>query len=304
MKSTEVSTSSPVDQLGNQLFFENKAVVWVEVIELIKARVAFCVTRSGNGWVVWLLAVASYLGLVGCGVALLAYNQRKQQTESLQGLGLVVKGYGDRGRKKQRGKSVSGHGRSQSKNRSEGTFEFKCYRCHEPGHMKKDCSQRGKGTDWKKKGKAGERKDGSSTSANVVEQESDDGDMLSVSAEEVSSRQQGIQIELEGFDRGDTEPDEQLDQQQQQEQQQNLATGRTKRTIKPPEMDPENIHYDNEGLHHDSDDGGPSPPPGRESVGETASNIAAGYREWGELEYGSAVAGLPRAVLLKKSKAI
>ncbi|KAF7115842.1 hypothetical protein RHSIM_RhsimUnG0047300 [Rhododendron simsii] len=54
-------------------------------------------------------------------------------------------------------------------------------------------------------------------------------------------------------------------------------------------MDPENIHYDNEGLHHDSDDGGPSPPPGRESVGEAASNIAAGYREWGELEYGSAV---------------
>ncbi|KAF7115190.1 hypothetical protein RHSIM_RhsimUnG0062000 [Rhododendron simsii] len=35
----------------NQLFFENEAVFWVEVIELTKARVAFCVTRSGNGWV-------------------------------------------------------------------------------------------------------------------------------------------------------------------------------------------------------------------------------------------------------------
>jgi len=107
--------------------------------------------------------------------ALLAYNQRKQQTESLQGEGLVVKGYEDRGRKKDRGKTASGHGRSQSKNRSEGTFEFKCYRCHEPGHMKKDCPK-------KKKGKAGERKDGSSSSANLVEQDSDDGDMLSVSA--------------------------------------------------------------------------------------------------------------------------
>ncbi|KAF7151510.1 hypothetical protein RHSIM_Rhsim02G0073900 [Rhododendron simsii] len=70
MKSTEVSTSMiwSIWNARNQLFFENKAVVWVEVIELIKARVAFCVTRSGNGWVVWLLAVASYLGLVGCGV--------------------------------------------------------------------------------------------------------------------------------------------------------------------------------------------------------------------------------------------
>ncbi|KAF7126535.1 hypothetical protein RHSIM_Rhsim11G0058600 [Rhododendron simsii] len=154
--------------------------------------------------------------------ALLAYNQRKQQTESLQGEGLVVKGYGDRGRKNERGKSVSGRGRSQSKNRSEGTFEFKCYRCHEPGHMKKDCPQKGKGTDRKKKGKARERKDGS-TSANVVEQESDD--------EEVNSKQQGIQIELESFDIGDTQPDEQLDQ---QEQQQILAAGRTKRIIKPP----------------------------------------------------------------------
>ncbi|KAF7151396.1 hypothetical protein RHSIM_Rhsim02G0060100 [Rhododendron simsii] len=98
------------------------------------------------------------------------------------GEGLVVKGYGVRGRKKERAKSVSGHGRSQSKNRFEGTFEFKRYRCHELGHMKKDCPQRGKGTDWKKKGKAGKRKDGSSTSANVVEQESDDGGVLSVSA--------------------------------------------------------------------------------------------------------------------------
>ncbi|KAF7143998.1 hypothetical protein RHSIM_Rhsim05G0104900 [Rhododendron simsii] len=41
------------------------------------------------------------------------------------------------------------------------------------------------------------------------------------------------------------------------------------------EMDPENIHFDNERLHHDSDDDGPILPPGRESVGEAASNIVA-----------------------------
>ncbi|KAG5565973.1 hypothetical protein RHGRI_001786 [Rhododendron griersonianum] len=39
-------------------------------------------------------------------------------------------------------------------------------------------------------------------------------------------------------------------------------------------MDPENIHFDNEGLHPDSDDDGPTLPPGRESVGEAASNVA------------------------------
>ncbi|KAF7152950.1 hypothetical protein RHSIM_Rhsim01G0158200 [Rhododendron simsii] len=41
------------------------------------------------------------------------------------------------------------------------------------------------------------------------------------------------------------------------------------------EMDPENSHFDNERLHHDSNDDGPILPPGRESVGEAASNIAA-----------------------------
>ncbi|KAF7119478.1 hypothetical protein RHSIM_Rhsim13G0108900 [Rhododendron simsii] len=40
-------------------------------------------------------------------------------------------------------------------------------------------------------------------------------------------------------------------------------------------MDPKNIHFDNERLHHDSDDDGPILPPGRESVGEAASNIVA-----------------------------
>ncbi|KAG5557536.1 hypothetical protein RHGRI_007693 [Rhododendron griersonianum] len=43
-------------------------------------------------------------------------------------------------------------------------------------------------------------------------------------------------------------------------------------------MDPDDIHFDNERLNHNSDDDGQTPPPGslgRESVGEAASNIAA-----------------------------
>ncbi|KAH7836046.1 hypothetical protein Vadar_032275 [Vaccinium darrowii] len=111
--------------------------------------------------------------------AFLDYNQRRLQTESVQAKGLVVKRYEECGRRLEREKSVE-RGRSKSK----AGFELKYYRCHEPGHFKKNCPRKGKGGNWKKKqGKAGDRKDGPSNSVNVVEQnDSEDGDMLSVSA--------------------------------------------------------------------------------------------------------------------------
>ncbi|XP_058192137.1 zinc finger BED domain-containing protein RICESLEEPER 2-like [Rhododendron vialii] len=46
-------------------------------------------------------------------------------------------------------------------------------------------------------------------------------------------------------------------------------------------MDPENIHFDNEGLDLNPDDDEPTLPAGRESVGEAASNIAAGFNPTG-----------------------
>ncbi|GFY85485.1 hypothetical protein Acr_04g0002230 [Actinidia rufa] len=107
--------------------------------------------------------------------ALLAYNQRKQNiAESSQGEGLVVNGNQDRGQSKGRGQSVTKNSRSQSRNRK----NIKCFKCHEKGHMKKDCPK------WKK-GKGNEKKKGEASNiANVAVENSDykDGDMLSVSS--------------------------------------------------------------------------------------------------------------------------
>uniref|UniRef100_A0A2N9J5Y1 CCHC-type domain-containing protein n=1 Tax=Fagus sylvatica TaxID=28930 RepID=A0A2N9J5Y1_FAGSY len=78
--------------------------------------------------------------------------------------GLVVKGYQDRGRKKDKD-DKSARGRSKSKNKT-----IKCFKCQKKGHMKRECPEWNKG------------KEESSTSVNVVADSESDGDMLSVSS--------------------------------------------------------------------------------------------------------------------------
>ncbi|KAE8708629.1 Cyclic nucleotide-gated ion channel 1 [Hibiscus syriacus] len=95
--------------------------------------------------------------------ALLAHNQRKQNAgESSQADSLYVKGNRDRGRKPE--KVGSGKRNSRSKSRDKKTIH--CYKCKEAGHMKRDCPKLKKQTD--------EKRDGSSKSVNVVEDDNSD----------------------------------------------------------------------------------------------------------------------------------
>ena len=96
---------------------------------------------------------------------LLDHYQRKHKnsTES-SGEGLVVKGYQDRGRKKDKD-DKSTRGRSKSKSKT-----VKCYKCQKKGHIKWDYLESNKG------------KEESSTSINVVADAESDGDMLSISS--------------------------------------------------------------------------------------------------------------------------
>ncbi|KAE8732732.1 hypothetical protein F3Y22_tig00001750pilonHSYRG00022 [Hibiscus syriacus] len=110
--------------------------------------------------------------------ALLAHNQRKQNAgESSQADSLYVKGNRDRGRKPE--KAGSGKRNSRSKSRDKKTIH--CYKCKEAGHMKRDCLKLKKQTD--------EKRDGSSKSVNVVEDDTSDcseGDMLSISTTQLT----------------------------------------------------------------------------------------------------------------------
>ncbi|KAL0460800.1 UNVERIFIED_CONTAM: Retrovirus-related Pol polyprotein from transposon TNT 1-94 [Sesamum latifolium] len=96
-------------------------------------------------------------------VALLAHNQRKQNAgESSHGDSLYVKGNQDRGRKFEK----EGSGKRNSRSKSRGKKTIHCYKCKEPGHMKRDCP--------KLKKQADEKRDDSSKSANVVQNDSSD----------------------------------------------------------------------------------------------------------------------------------
>ena len=97
--------------------------------------------------------------------ALLDHYQRKHKdsTESFDE-GLVVKGYQDRGRKKDND-DKSARGRSKSKSKT-----VKCYKYQKKRHIKREC------TEWNK------GKEESSTSVNVVVDSESDGNMLSVSS--------------------------------------------------------------------------------------------------------------------------
>ncbi|KAE8721509.1 hypothetical protein F3Y22_tig00015910pilonHSYRG00102 [Hibiscus syriacus] len=110
--------------------------------------------------------------------ALLAHNQRKQNAgESSQADSLYVKGNRDCGRKPE--KAGSGKRNSRSKSRDKKTIH--CYKCKEAGHMKRDCPKLKKQTD--------EKRDGSSKSVNVVEDDNSDcseGDMLSISTTQLT----------------------------------------------------------------------------------------------------------------------
>jgi transposase InsO family protein len=97
--------------------------------------------------------------------ALLDHYQRKHKDSAeSSGEGLVVKGYQDRARKKDKD-DKSARGRSKSKNKT-----IKCFKCQKKGHMKRECPEWNKG------------KEESSTSVNVVIDSESDGDMLSISS--------------------------------------------------------------------------------------------------------------------------
>ena len=94
--------------------------------------------------------------------ALLDHYQRHKDSAKSSGEGLVVKGYQDRGRKKDKDDKFA-RGRSKSKSKT-----IKCYKCQKKGHIKRDCLKWNKGIEE------------SSTAVNVVADLESDGDILSV----------------------------------------------------------------------------------------------------------------------------
>ncbi|KAE8715770.1 hypothetical protein F3Y22_tig00110160pilonHSYRG00432 [Hibiscus syriacus] len=110
--------------------------------------------------------------------ALLAHNQRKQNAgENSQADSLYVKGNRDRGRKPEK----AGSGKRNSRSKSWDKKTIHCYKCKKAGHMKRDCPKLKKQTD--------EKRDVSSKSVNVVEDDNSDcseGNMLSISTTQLT----------------------------------------------------------------------------------------------------------------------
>ncbi|KAK4383306.1 Retrovirus-related Pol polyprotein from transposon TNT 1-94 [Sesamum angolense] len=110
---------------------------------------------------------------------LLAHNQQKQNAgKNSHGDSLYVKGNQDHGWKLEN----EGSGKRNFRSKSRGKKTIHCYKCKEPGHMKRDYP--------KMKNQADEKCDDSSKSANVVQNgnsDCSDGDMLSVSTNQSSN---------------------------------------------------------------------------------------------------------------------
>jgi WD40 repeat protein len=91
------------------------------------------------------------------------YQRKYKDSAESSGEGLVVKGYRDHGRNKDKDEKPA-RGRSKSMSKT-----VKCYKCQKKGHIKRDCPE------WNK------RKEESFTSVNVEVDSESDGDILFVS---------------------------------------------------------------------------------------------------------------------------
>ena len=113
------------------------------------------------------------LGVRGRYRSLISFHQRKKNiNENFQGEELVVKGNYERGRSSIKGDSKGKNSHSKSRRRKDINY----YKCKKKRHIKQDCPDRKKNMD--------DENEGSSKSANVMEDNSNDadGDMLSVAS--------------------------------------------------------------------------------------------------------------------------
>ena len=98
--------------------------------------------------------------------------RKKASNEGTQGERLVVRG----NQKREKNNTRNGSSGNKSLSKSRRKKDIQCYKCGKKGHMNLECPNRKKRNN---------DKEGSSKSANIVEEQSlerNDGDMLSVSS--------------------------------------------------------------------------------------------------------------------------